>query len=77
VAPVECTADDYLPGSCGREPTCLSRGIWERVQAAILGVLDSTSLDDLLITEALQHTPSSCRWSPSTLLEVNLPTHDA
>jgi Rrf2 family protein len=55
VAPVECTADDYLPGSCGREPTCLSRGIWERVQAAILGVLDTTSLDDLLITDALQH----------------------
>ena len=50
VAPVECTAEDYLPGSCAREPVCLSRGIWARVQAAILGVLD-----DLLISEALQH----------------------
>src|SRR5207248_3630783 len=55
VAPVDCTAEDYLPGSCAREPLCLSRGIWGRVQAAVLGVLDSTSLDDLLITEALQH----------------------
>src|SRR5258708_3681451 len=55
VAPVDCTAEDYLPGSCAREPVCLSRGIWSRVQAAILGVLDSTTLDDLLITEALQH----------------------
>ena len=55
VAPVECTAEDYLPGSCAREPVCLSRGIWARVQAAILGVLDSTTLDDLLISEALQH----------------------
>src|SRR5919204_6645838 len=55
VAPVDCTAEDYLPGTCGREPVCLSRGIWARVQAAILAVLDSTTLDDLLITEALQH----------------------
>jgi Rrf2 family protein len=55
VAPVECTAEDYLPGACGREPVCLSRDIWARVQAAILGVLDSTTLDDLLIAEALQH----------------------
>jgi Rrf2 family transcriptional regulator, cysteine metabolism repressor len=55
VAPVECTAEDYLPGSCAREPVCLSRGIWERVQLAILAVLDSTTLDDLLRTEALHH----------------------
>jgi DNA-binding IscR family transcriptional regulator len=33
---------------------CLSRGIWSRVQAAILEVLDSTTLDDLLISDALQ-----------------------
>jgi Rrf2 family cysteine metabolism transcriptional repressor len=55
VAPVECTAEDYLPGSCARETVCLSRGIWERVQSAILSVLDSTTLQDLLTTEALQH----------------------
>jgi Rrf2 family transcriptional regulator, cysteine metabolism repressor len=51
VAPVECTAEDYLPGSCVREPVCLSRSIWDRVQHAILSVLDSTTLDDLLKTE--------------------------
>lgn len=55
VAPVECTAEDYQPGSCAREPVCLSRGIWERVQLAILSVLDSTTLDDLLKTELIQH----------------------
>lgn len=55
VAPVDCTAEDYLPGTCGREPVCLSRGIWARVQSAVLGVLDSTTLDDLFISEALQH----------------------
>ena len=27
VAPVDCTAEDYLPGSCAREPVCLTRGI--------------------------------------------------
>src|SRR6266480_569281 len=55
VAPVECTAEDYLPGTCGREAMCLSRNIWERVQLAILQVLDSTTLDDLLRTELLHH----------------------
>jgi Rrf2 family transcriptional regulator, cysteine metabolism repressor len=55
VAPVDCTAEDYLPGTCGRDLVCMSRSIWDRVQAAILGVLDSTTLDDLLISDALQH----------------------
>src|SRR5689334_13508715 len=64
VAPVDCTAEDYLPGSCAREPVCLSRGIWARVQAAILGVLDSTTLDDLLITEALQHHAGAAQFVP-------------
>src|SRR5712692_7750252 len=55
VAPVDCTAEDYLPGACARDGVCMSRSIWDRVQAAILGVLDSTTLDDLLISDALQH----------------------
>jgi len=59
VAPVDCTAEDYQPGGCNRESVCLSRGIWERVQAAILGVLDSTTLDDLLISDALQHAAAA------------------
>ena len=59
VAPVDCTAEDYLPGSCGRDAVCISRSIWERVQAAILGVLDSTTLDDLLISDALQHAAAN------------------
>src|ERR671938_1528414 len=39
VAPVECTAEDYLPGACVRESACLSRSIWQRVQAAVVAVL--------------------------------------
>jgi Rrf2 family transcriptional regulator, cysteine metabolism repressor len=64
VAPVECTAEDYLAGSCAREPVCLSRGIWARVQSAILSVLDSTTLDDLLITEVLQQHTGTPQFVP-------------
>jgi Rrf2 family protein len=48
VAPVDCTAEDYLPGTCSREPACMSRSVWDRVQHAILQVLDSTTLEALL-----------------------------
>jgi hypothetical protein len=34
----------------------MSRSVWTRVQAAILGVLDATTLDDLLISETLQRS---------------------
>jgi Rrf2 family protein len=47
IAPVECTADDYLPHSCEREAGCLSRSVWERVQQSISAVLDATTLSDL------------------------------
>ena len=71
VAPVDCTAEDYLPGTCGREPVCLSRGIWARVQSAILGVLDSTTLDDLFISEALQN--AAAHFVPLDSLGANPP----
>lgn len=48
VAPVECLAEDYLPGSCAREPVCLSRPLWSRLQQAVKGVLGSTTLADLM-----------------------------
>lgn len=47
IAPVECTAEDYLPGSCEVENGCLSRSVWRRVQDSIAAVLDSTTLADL------------------------------
>jgi DNA-binding IscR family transcriptional regulator len=47
IAPVECTAEDYLPGSCAVEDGCLSRSVWSRVQESISQVLDSTTLADL------------------------------
>jgi Rrf2 family protein len=47
VAPVECLYDEYPPGSCIREPVCLSRPVWQRVKDSIDQVLDSISLEDL------------------------------
>jgi DNA-binding IscR family transcriptional regulator len=50
----------------------LSRSIWERVQRAILAVLDSTTLDDLLKTEALQH--AAAHFVPLDTLSAATPT---
>ena len=47
VAPVECLMLDYLPGSCTREPVCLSRSVWLRVKESVDNVLDSITLADL------------------------------
>ena len=72
VAPVECTAEHYLPGSCARETNCLSRNIWERVQLAILQVLDSTTLDDLVISDILQHNNAAAQFVPLESLKSEL-----
>ena len=73
VAPVDCTAEDYLPGTCARDLVCMSRSIWDRVQAAILGVLDSTTLDDLLISDALQHAAAGQNFVPLESLGASAP----
>ncbi|MBM2812457.1 MAG: transcriptional regulator, BadM/Rrf2 family [Chloroflexi bacterium] len=52
VAPVECLTDEYVQGSCIREPGCGSRVVWRRVQQSIDQVLDSLTLADLCATAA-------------------------
>ncbi|MFN0073037.1 MAG: RrF2 family transcriptional regulator [Chloroflexota bacterium] len=47
IAPVDCTTEDYLPGACAVEDSCVSRSVWSRVRDSIVSVLDSTSLQDL------------------------------
>lgn len=47
IALVECTNEEYTPGTCEREPECLSKNVWHRVKDAIVRVLDSTTLEDL------------------------------
>jgi Rrf2 family transcriptional regulator, cysteine metabolism repressor len=48
VAPVECLAENYRSGSCSREPECLSRPLWGRLQEAVQGVLGGTTLADMV-----------------------------
>lgn len=47
VAPVECLQVEYVPGTCVREPVCLSRSVWARVKESVEKVLDSMTLADL------------------------------
>ena len=63
IAPVECPAEGYAAGSCGREAGCLSRSVWARVQASILAVLDATTLDDLCRNDAA--------YAPVSLISVD------
>jgi Rrf2 family cysteine metabolism transcriptional repressor len=48
VAPVECLASGYVPGSCSREPDCASRGLWGRLKRSVDQVLRETTLQDLI-----------------------------
>jgi len=59
-APVECLNN---PGSCSRYDLCVTRDIWDKMKKAIDGVLESTTLQDLVerqkkkeqSTEAMYH----------------------
>jgi Rrf2 family cysteine metabolism transcriptional repressor len=48
VAPVECLAENYQAGACSREPECLSRPLWGRLQQAVKQVLGGTTLADMM-----------------------------
>ncbi len=41
---------NYLndPKSCSRVKSCVTRDIWEKMKEAIVGVLESTTLEDLV-----------------------------
>ena len=46
IAPMGCVSSyDYVP--CDFEPSCGLRTLWQRTRAAILGVLDQTTIADL------------------------------
>lgn len=69
VAPVECLYVDYSPGSCVREPVCLSRPLWQRVKESVDYVLDATTLADLCSEESIAFVPVSeiQRYEPSAI----------
>ena len=45
IAPVECVNN---PGICTRSESCVTRDIWGELKKAINGVLESTTLQDLV-----------------------------
>ena len=45
IAPVECVSN---PGMCTRAPSCAARDVWSDLAQAMYGVLESTSLQDLV-----------------------------
>jgi len=53
VAPVECVAHDYVPGTCVREGDCASQTLWRRLKASIDAVLSETTLQELVADRAL------------------------
>lgn len=53
VAPVECVAHGYEPGSCAREGDCASRTLWLRLKRSIDSVLRETTLAELIADRSL------------------------
>jgi Rrf2 family protein len=53
VAPVECVAHGYEPGSCVRESDCASRSLWQRLKESIDSVLRATTLAELVADHRL------------------------
>ena len=45
IAPVECVNN---PGICNRSATCVTRDVWAELKEAMNGVLESTTLQDLV-----------------------------
>ncbi len=45
IAPVECVEN---PGVCRRAPSCVARDVWTDLAKAMYGVLESTTLQDLV-----------------------------
>src|SRR5947207_10518656 len=70
VAPVECLMLDYVPGSCTREPVCLSRSVWHRVKESIDSVLDSITLAELCLSPSEDRVPAFIPVEEVTTLQV-------
>lgn len=45
IAPAECVSD---PRTCNRSELCVTRDIWDELKKAMNGVLESTTLQDLV-----------------------------
>ena len=54
IAPVECLND---PKSCSRSELCVTRDVWDELKQAINGVLESTTLEDLVSRQKRKERP--------------------
>lgn len=56
IAPVECVDD---PDICSRADLCVTRDIWTEMQKAMSGVLESTTLQDLIERQREKRKPEA------------------
>ena len=54
IAPVECVSN---PGICTRSKLCVTRDIWSELKQAMDGVLESTTLQDLVERQKRKEQP--------------------
>ncbi|TET17511.1 MAG: Rrf2 family transcriptional regulator [Dehalococcoidia bacterium] len=55
IAPVECVNN---PGICTRSELCVTRDIWGELKKAVNGVLESTTLQDLVERQKRKERPN-------------------
>jgi len=60
IAPVECVDN---PGTCARAPSCATRDIWIGLASAMYGVLDSTTLQDLVDRQCKKDSTKEVQYS--------------
>jgi Rrf2 family cysteine metabolism transcriptional repressor len=56
MAPVECVSD---PEVCSRSSLCVTRDIWSEMKEAISGILESTTLQDLVERQREREQPKA------------------
>jgi Rrf2 family cysteine metabolism transcriptional repressor len=56
MAPVECVSD---PEVCSRSSLCVTRDIWSEMKEAMSGILESTTLQDLIQRQREKEQPEA------------------
>ena len=57
IAPVECINN---PETCTRSHTCATRDVWDEMKQAMYGVLESTTLEDLVKRQEIKDRQPRC-----------------
>lgn len=59
LAPVECITD---PGVCNRSGACATRDVWAKLKEVMDGVLESTTLQDLVEQQLQKEKPETAMY---------------